>query len=136
MRGAPTRQSLVSEKTLHLGEDILLARHGESITELLQNRKHDITIARLRGGRTDWAANSLVDMTPRITDSPVARLGRLSNDFKADKLSIKRDEARFLAKVGAVWGGVVVALSGAVLWLAYNSGNSEMLQAMMTNPGY
>lgn len=136
MRAAPTRQGLVSEKTLHLGEDILLARHGDRITELRQNRKHGITIARLRGGRTDWAVNSLVDMTPRVTDSPVTRLGRLNDDFQADRLSIKRDEARLLAKIGAIWGGVVMALSGGIVWLAYSSGNSEMLQSMMTNPGY
>ncbi|WP_417234228.1 hypothetical protein [Arthrobacter sp.] len=136
MREAPARQGLVSAKAMHVGEDILLARHGDRITELRQNRKHDITIARLQGGATDWAANRLVDMTPRITDSPAARFGRLSDDFRSDKLGIKRDEARFLAKVGAVWGGVVVALSGGILWMAYHSGNTEMMQALMTNPGY
>lgn len=133
---APVHQQLVSGKTMHLGEDILLARHGEAITELRQDRKHDITIARLRGGRTDWAANALVDMTPRITDSPIVRVGRLADDFKADKLAIKRDEARFLAKVGAIWGGVIVALSAGILWLTAHSSNPEMLQAMMTTPGY
>jgi len=136
MRAAPARQRLGSGKVMHLGEDIMLARHGERITELRQDRKHDITIARLQGGRTDWASNKLVDMTPRITDSPVARMGRLADDFKADKLSIKREEARFLAKVGAVWGGVVVALGAGILWMTYNTANPELLQAMMTTPGF
>lgn len=136
MSVAPDHQRVVSGKVMHLGEDILLARHGEAISELRQDRRHDITIARLHGGTTDWAANSLVDMTPRITDSPIARVGRLADDFKADKLPIKRDEARFLAKVGAIWGGVVLVLSGGVLWLAYHAANTELLQAMMTIPAY
>lgn len=136
MRAAPARQRLGSGRVMHLGEDILLARHGERITELRQNRKHGVTVARLQGGGTDWASNTLVDMTPRITDSPVARMGRWADDFSADKLSIKRDEARFLAKVGAVWGGVVVALGAGILWMTYNSANPELLQAMMANPGF
>lgn len=136
MSVAPGHQRVVSGKVMHLGEDILLARHGDAISELRQDRKHGITIARLHGGTTDWAANSLVDMTPRITDSPMARVGRLADDFKADKLPIKRDEARFLAKVGAIWGGVVVVLSGGILWLVSTSAHPELLQAMMTTPAY
>lgn len=136
MRVAPARQGFGTSKVMHVGEDILLARHGDRIAELRQNRKHDITIARLHGGSTDWAANSLVDMSPRVTDFPVARIGRLTDDFKADRLGIKRDEARFLARIGAIWGGVVLALTGGILWLTYTSGNSEMLHAVMANPGY
>lgn len=135
MRVASDRQQLATGKTMHLGQDILLVRHGNDIVQLRQDRKHDITIARLRGGRTDWAPNTLAGVTPSMPESPALRMGRLADDFKADKLPMRRDEVRFLAKLGAVWGGVALALSGGILWLTYQSANPDLMQSMLGATG-
>ncbi len=132
---APDRQQLAAGKTIHLGEDILLARHGERIVQLRQDRKHDLTIARLRDGRTDWAANTLAGMTEPIPESPALRMGRLADDFKADKLAMPSGEVRFLAKLGAIWGGLSLVLSAGILWLTYQSVNPELMQSMMGATG-
>lgn len=135
MSVAPDRQQIAAGKTMYLGEDILLARHGERIVQLRQDRKHDLTIARLRGGRTDWAANTLAGMTEPIPESPAMWMGRLADDFKADKLSMPSGEVRFLAKLGVIWGGLSLALSAGILWLTYQSVNPELMQSMMGAAG-
>jgi hypothetical protein len=122
----------LSTRNMRLGEDILLARHGDKIVSLRLDRKSDSVVAVLSDGSTDSARNSLVDMRPRITASPVLSIGRLAGDFQADKLSIKRDEAKLIAKLGALWGGIALSLAGGILWMTYNSADPEMLQALLT----
>lgn len=135
MSVAPDRQQRATGRTMHLGEDILLARHGDRIIQLRQDRKHDLTIARLHGGRTDWAANTLAGLTERVPESPAMRMGRLADDFKTDKLPMPSDEVRFLAKLGVIWGGLSLALSAGILWLTYQSANPDLMQSMMGATG-
>lgn len=131
MSVAPDRQQRAANKTMPLGEDILLARHGDRIIQLRQDRKHDLTIARLHDGHTDWAANTLAGMSERIPESPAMWMGRLADDFKADKLPMPSGEVRFLAKLGVIWGGLSLVLSTGILWLTYQSANPELMHSMM-----
>lgn len=118
---------------MRLGEDILLARHGDHIVELRHARKADVMVARLRDGSTDWAPNSLGELNVMPVTAPVARMNKLADDFASDKLPVSRSEARFLLKVSLAWSAVAAVLAGGMTMLAANLGDDGLNLIMMSS---
>lgn len=121
----------LAQQPMRLGEDILLARHGDCIVELRHARKADVMVARLRDGSTDWAPNSLGDMNIMPATAPVARMNKLADDFAADKLPVTRSEVRFLLKVSLAWGAFATVLAGGMTLLVMKTGNPELAQSIL-----
>ena len=113
------------------GEDILLARHGSNIAEMTQDRKHNLTRARLADGSIDTASNFLVSLNAMAAITPAERLGKVAGDYSADRLPVSRSDIRFMAKLSAAWGVASLALIGGMSWALYTFGDPEMLMQVM-----
>lgn len=116
---------------MRLGEDILLARHGDCIVELRHIRKADVMVARLRDGSTDWAPNTLNNMNVMSSTAPVARMNKMADAFTEGKLPVSRAEVKFLVKVSLVWSAVAVVLTGGMMMLAMNIGDPELAHLLI-----
>ncbi|RAX48729.1 hypothetical protein DQ353_13435 [Arthrobacter sp. AQ5-05] len=119
------------QKTMPLGEDILLARHGSSIVEMTQDRKNNLTRARLVDGSTDTASNFLVSLNAMAATTPAERFTKVAGDYSADRLPVSRQEIRFMAKVTGIWAVASTAFIGALGWVIFNYGDHESLVGMM-----
>lgn len=118
--------------TIPLGEDILLARHGANIVKLRQDRKNRQTVAYLRDGATDTAANVLA--VPVLT--PAASFSRGVQTYLNDEAAVTRKEVRSLAKLSLGFSAVAGALFGGLLLIAYKVGGNEMLDHISTAYSY
>jgi hypothetical protein len=121
----------LARRTMPLGEDILLARHGSNIAEMTQDRKNNLTRARLVDGSIDTASNFLVSLNAMAAVTPAERFSKVAGDYSADRLSVSRSEIRFMAKLSAVWGVASLAFIGGMSWVVYNYGDPEMLMQVM-----
>lgn len=123
-------------KTAHpastLGADILLARHGDTITTWRTDKRHDLTLARLADGSWDFAPNHL----PTGQQVPVAKMLSTWERYRRDELSLKRADVRWLAKILGVWTVAAAVISGGLIWAALAMGDSALLQQSMTGAGY
>ncbi|WP_189349471.1 hypothetical protein [Zhihengliuella salsuginis] len=117
-----------------LGEDILLARHGDAVVRLKQNRTLGITVAVLTGGGIDTAPNRLDAVVPAPAP-PAARAATLMGDYRAGRTGVDRNEVRLLAKFAAAWTAVTVAVCSATAWFAFETMDPEVLQSMMMAGG-
>ena len=122
---------LLARRTMPFGEDILLARHGSNIAEMTQDRKHNLTRARLADGSIDTASNFLVSLNAMAAITPAERLGKVAGDYSADRLPVSRSDIRFMAKLSAAWGVASLALIGGMSWALYTFGDPEMLMQVM-----
>jgi hypothetical protein len=114
-----------------LGEDILLARHGSNIVEMTQDRKNNLTRARLVDGSFDTASNFLVSLNAMAAITPAERFSKVAGDYSADRLPVSRSEIRFMAKLSAAWGVASLAFIGGISWVILNYGEPEMLMQVM-----
>lgn len=122
---------LLARRTMPLGEDILLARHGSNIVEMTQDRKRNLTRARLADGSIDTASNFLVSLNAMAAITPAERLGKVAGDYSADRLPVSRSDIRFMAKLSAAWGVASLALIGGMSWALYTFGDPDMLMQVM-----
>ncbi|GAA0195330.1 hypothetical protein ACF046_06415 [Glutamicibacter creatinolyticus] len=118
--------------TIPLGEDILLARHGSNIVKLRQDRKNRQTVAYLRDGATDTAANVLG--VPALT--PAATFGQSVQTYLNDEAAVSRKEVRSLAKLSLGFSAFTGAVFGGLLLLAYKVGGSELLDNLSAAYSY
>ncbi|MFF5792057.1 hypothetical protein ACFY5D_08430 [Paeniglutamicibacter sp. NPDC012692] len=114
-----------------LGEDILLARHGDRIVDMTQDRKNNVTRARLSDGTSDTASNFLVNLNAIAAVTPAERLSKVAGDYSADRLSISRKEIRLMMRLSAVWAVVSAAIVGGLTWAIYSYGDPETLVQIM-----
>jgi hypothetical protein len=122
--------------TQRLGEDILMARHGDRIVKMRHDRKSRSTVATLADGTTDSAPDSIIDM-PAVSieaNTPVHQLARFRRDYAEDKLAVSRRELRLLGRITAVWTVVAGAVTAGSIWLMASTGNTELMAAMMGGP--
>ena len=118
-------------KTMPLGEDILLARHGSNIVEMTQDRKNNLTRARLVDGTLDTASNFLVSLNAMAAVTPAERFTKVAGDYSADRLPVSRQEVRFMAKITGIWAVASTAFIGALGWVIFNYGDPESLVGIM-----
>ncbi|MDP9884913.1 hypothetical protein J2W21_002431 [Sinomonas atrocyanea] len=115
---------------MRLGEDILLARHGDNIASLRLDRRANRMVATLRDGSIDCASNSVLAAVP----SPMARLGAQLHAVRTDTASVSRSDARALIKFSLVWLLISVVLTVGVIWAVTASGNAEMVNSALMYP--
>lgn len=114
-----------------LGEDILLARHGDRLIEMTQDRKNNLTVARLVDGSTDSASNYLVNLNDMAALSPVERLGKVAGDYSEDRLPVSRREVKLMLRLSAAWLAVSSVVVGGLSWVIYTYGDPELIISMM-----
>lgn len=115
---------------MRLGEDILLARHGDNIAAMRLDRRANRMVATLCDGSIDCASNSVLATAP----SPMARLGAQLEAVRNDTTSVSRADARALLKFTLVWLFISVLLTVGVVWAATASGNPEMVTGALMYP--
>ncbi|WP_130451308.1 hypothetical protein [Zhihengliuella halotolerans] len=91
LEGARTWLPRTSPQGAPLGEDILLARHGDAVTRFRQDRRLGVTVAVLRGGGRDSAPNRLDAVVPSVlppAERAAAAVGGLPR--RADRGATRR----------------------------------------------
>ncbi|MGL3805315.1 hypothetical protein ACSYDW_04395 [Paeniglutamicibacter sp. R2-26] len=123
----------LAQRSMPLGEDILLARHGDRIVKMTVDRKHNLTRALLADGTNDTASNFLVNLNAIAAVTPAERLGKVAGDYSADRLPVSRRDIRLMVRLSAAWAVVSTALIGGLTWAVYNYGDPELLAQVMGN---
>lgn len=121
-----------TDQVAPLGEDILLARHGDRVVRMTQDRGRGVTVAVLRGGEVDVAPNRLDVVVPA---PPAERAAAFVRDYRAGQSGVDRDEVRLLVRMSAIWTAATVAVCSATAWWAVSAVDPEALQAMMMAGG-
>lgn len=118
---------------MRLGEDILLARHGDNIASMRLDRRADRMVATLRDGSIDCASNRILATAP----SPLARFGAQIQAVREDKAEVSRSEIRTLAKFSAIWLVISIIFTVGIVALAVVSpGGSDVLNQSMMYPAF
>lgn len=125
---------MLARKAMPLGEDILLARHGSSIVEMTQDRKNNLTRARLVDGSVDTASNFLISLNAMAALTPAERFSKAAGDYSADRLPVSRKEIRFMAKLTAAWALASAAFIGGMGWVIVKFGDPELMMQVMSTP--
>jgi hypothetical protein len=133
-RRAPRRgrRSISTAGPGALGEDILLARHGDRIDHFHQDAEGHRTVAVLHDGGTDTAPNHLDGGTVRL--SPADRTRLQLAELSSDKHAQTRREIGFLAKLSLAWLAVSVVVFGVLMWGITASLEPGDLQLVMSGP--
>jgi hypothetical protein len=113
-----------------LGEDILLARHGDRIDHFHQDVDGNQTVAVLHDGGTDAAPNHLDGGAVRL--SPADRTRRHLAELSSDRHAETRREIGFLAKLSLAWLAVSVVVFGVMMWSLTAVLEPADLQAMLS----
>lgn len=124
---------MLARNAMPLGEDILLARHGSNIVEMTQDRRNNLTRARLADGRIDTASNFLVGLNAMsaVAQTPASRLDKVAENYSADKLPVSRKEMRFMAKLAGAWAATSLVIVGGLSWVIFTYGDAESLVQVM-----
>ncbi|MGP4995276.1 hypothetical protein [Glutamicibacter ardleyensis] len=114
-----------------LGEDILLARHGESIIKFRQDRKNRATVAYLRGGEMDSASNILsANVLSTSVRTPVQTISQGTMTCLNNESSVSRQEVRSLVKVSLGFSAVMGVVFGGLLLALYKVGGNEAITSL------
>lgn len=119
-------------RTMRLGEDILLARHGSHINRMTHDRRNHRMVAFLDNGTVDYASNVL--MAPRQT--PIARLQQQIQDVRDDVAPITKSDLRVLAWFTAGWAVISALFIVGIFALSSTSGGAAIAQAATIFPSY
>lgn len=125
-------KGLFGRRAMHLGEDILLARHGSHIDRLTHDRRNHRMVAVLDDGTVDYASNLL--LAPRPT--PITRMRQQIQDIRDDVSPISKADLRVLGWFTAGWAVVSALFMVAVIALASTSGGAALAQAATGFPTY
>ena len=117
---------------MHLGEDILLARHGRRIQSLRLDRRADRMVATLTDGTTDCASNRILPSGP----APVEVLRAKVDSLCGDTLSASRAELHTLLRFSVIWLAISVVLTGVIVGVSTSTGSTELLEASLTYPAF
>ncbi|MCO1340268.1 hypothetical protein BJH93_15460 [Kocuria polaris] len=134
LEGARTWLPWTSPQGAPLGEDILLARHGDAVKRFRQDRRQGVTVAVLRGGGRDSAPNRLDAVVPSALP-PAERAAAAARDFRAGWGETQHAEARYLAKFAVLGTVLTVAACSATAWIAYSVLGADALRNVMTAGG-
>lgn len=124
---------MLARNAMPLGEDILLARHGSNIVQMTQDRRNNLTRARLADGRIDTASNFLVNLNAMsaVAQTPASRFGKVAEDYSADQLPVSRKEIRFMAKLAGAWAATSLVFVGGLSWVIFKYGDADSLIQVM-----
>ena len=117
---------------MHLGEDILLARHGRRIQSLRLDRRADRMVATLTDGTIDCASNRILPSGP----APVEVLRAKVDSLCGDTLSASRAELHTLLRFSVIWLAISVVLTGVIVGVSTSTGSTELLEASLTYPAF
>jgi hypothetical protein len=133
-RRAPRRgrRSISTAPPGALGEDILLARHGDRIDHFRQDAEGHRTVAVLHDGGTDTAPNHLDGGAVRLSPADRTRL-RLA-ELSSAKHAQTRREIGFLAKLSLAWLAVSIVVFGLMMWGITASLEPGDLRLVMSGP--
>ena len=120
--------------TIPLGEDILLARHGERIVKFRQDRKKRSTIAYLNNGTVDSASNEVFASALQYAKTPAVALNEKARRYVNNESAVKREEVRALARISVGFSALVGTIFGGLLLAIYKMGGTEAL-ASLANSG-
>lgn len=126
------RKGPFGRRTMRLGEDILLARHGSHINRMTHDRRNQRMVAVLDNGTVDYASNVLV--APRQT--PIARLQQQIEDVRNDVSPITKSDLRVLGWFTAGWAVVSTLFIVGIIALASTSAGAGFAQAATVFPSY
>jgi hypothetical protein len=115
-----------------LGEDILLARHGDRIDHFRQDADGGQTVAVLHDGGTDTAPNHLDGGAVHL--SPAERTRLHLAGLSSDRHAGTRREIGFLARISLAWLVLSVAALALMMWGMSSVLEPADLQLMMTGP--
>lgn len=129
----PSRRARTARRgRMHLGEDILLARHGSRIQSLRLDRRADRMVATLTDGTVDCASNRLLPIGP----TPVEVLRAKVDAVRTDTASVSRDELHVLLRFSVIWLAISVVLTAVIVGFSTTTGSPDLLQASLTYPAY
>lgn len=114
-----------------LGEDILLARHGQNVVEFRQDRKNSATIAFLRGGQTDSASNKLsTGILVSTVRTPAEAMSQGAVSYLKNEAAVSRQEVRSLAKISLGFSALIGTVFGGLLLALYKIGGSDAIASL------
>ncbi|MEA5453947.1 hypothetical protein SPF06_04350 [Sinomonas sp. JGH33] len=126
------RKGLFSRhRAIPLGEDILLARHGDRIHRFAHDRRNRRTVAVLVDGTTDHAPNAIA---PAIT--PAERLSLQLHDFRNDLAPVTKQDLRVLGWATAAWAVASAVFIAFVVAVGMASGPEIFSQASALYSAY
>lgn len=98
---------------------------------MTQDRRNNLTRARLVDGSFDTASNFLVSLSAMAAVTPAERFSKVAGDYSADRLPVSRSEIRFMAKLTGVWAVASTAFMAGLAWVIFNYGDPAALTQVM-----
>ncbi|WP_422934307.1 hypothetical protein [Sinomonas sp. P47F7] len=127
-----TRSRFFGRRSMHLGEDILLARHGAHIHHLVHDRRNRRMVAVLHDGTVDFASNALLAAAP----TPLERLSQQLQDVRNDVAPISKADLKILGWFTAGWAVVSAIFIVGTIALSAATGTQAFAQAATIFPSY
>lgn len=128
-----TRSRFFGRRSMHLGEDILLARHGAHIHHLAHDRRNGRMVAVLRDGTVDYASNAR--FAP-AAPTPLERLSRQLQDVRDDVAPVSKADLKVLGWFTAGWAVVSALFIVGMIVLSTVTGAQAFAQAATIFPSY
>lgn len=127
------RKGLLGRRpAMHLGQDILLARHGSRIDRFTLDRRNHRTVAVLNDGTVDYAPNRLVAVPP----TPLERLSQQVQDVRDGVSPLTKAELKVLLWFTLGWIVLSVLFVVGVIALSSVAGPQTFAQTATLFPAY
>lgn len=126
------RNRIFGRRSMHLGEDILLARHGARIDRLTHDRRNNRMVAVLCDGTVDYASNARLATAP----TPLERLSQQIQDVREDKAAVSKADLKVLGWFTAGWAVVSALFIVGIIALSTVTGTQSFAQAATLFPTY
>jgi hypothetical protein len=117
---------------MHLGEDILLARHGSRIDRISIDRRNHRTVAVLNDGTVDSAPNRLV----AVPVTPLERFTQHVRDMRETASPLTKEDRQVLLWFTLGWIVVSVLFVVGVVALSSVTGPQTFAQSATFFPTY
>ena len=127
------RKGLLGRRpAMHLGEDILLARHGSRIDRISIDRRNHRTVAVLNDGTVDSAPNRLV----AVPVTPLERFAQHVRDMRETASPLTKEDRQVLLWFTLGWIVVSVLFVVGVVALSSVTGPQTFAQSATFFPTY